>query len=147
MWLALASLENATSCPTPSLYRVLTLCLQESKLHTIDLNKSRAFLPGFLSSFYVPTDGSTGNCHGLGLELCLTVLFTSTSSSYNFTVTTRRHLCPGRPPGYSLFLDGATGHCPADHRDKFNSVIDSLSLNQLPLLDRLGAFTPGPTDH
>lgn len=75
------------------------VCIQESKLSSIDSTKSKAFLPASLSSFtYSPAGGS---CGGLVMAWnpdlfsvedisqtnhSLTVSFISTSSNYSFTV-------------------------------------------------------------
>lgn len=86
------------------------VCLQESKLRSLDANKCKAFLPTYLSAFtYAPVDGVRGglitawNPDLVTTEdishstYSLSVAFTSTSSNYNFTVTNI--------------------YAPADHRD------------------------------
>lgn len=75
-------------------------CLQESKLHSLDVAKCKAFLPAYLNAFtYAPADGARGGLVTAwnpdfvsAMDIaqstyCLTVSFASTSSNYSFFVT------------------------------------------------------------
>ncbi|KAK1685445.1 hypothetical protein QYE76_046293 [Lolium multiflorum] len=144
-----AVVKNAATAAAPSV-----LCLQETKLSSLNTAKARTFLPPFLSENATrDADGSRGGIltawdtklltlsSSIQRRFSLTTTFASTTTDLSFTVTNVY-----APSDHSLtddFVSDMVELLPlvSAPSAKFNALIHHLALQELPLLDRRFTWT------